>query len=362
MTTNATASEGVNFISLRSPKQESCGFFECAHDERLLYAGLRAGMALPHECATGTCGSCKAKVVRGEVVTAWPEAPGMKFVKPANGEILLCQSYARSDCDVLVRSAPQIDVDAAILPEYFRGRVRRSGMLRHDVLIMEVTLDRPMRFVAGQFALFAADGVEGFRGYSMVNRGGTADTLELIVKRKPGGGLTEFLFGQDRAGLEINVFGPLGHATFSSAEQPSGDLVLAAGGTGIAGLMSVLAEASASGFLERRRAVVHFGVRTLSDLFFLDRFTALCRMHPDSLRAVIAISEEDVPPAHVAAYPQLRFHRGMLHEVLGACDFSEFVNVTAYAAGPVPAVEAVTSVLLLKHRVSASRIRFDRFG
>ena len=31
--------------------------FECGSGETLLYAGLRNGLALPYECATGTCGS-----------------------------------------------------------------------------------------------------------------------------------------------------------------------------------------------------------------------------------------------------------------------------------------------------------------
>lgn len=352
----------MNFIALQTPKKENAGIFECAPEERLLYAGLRAGIALPHECATGTCGSCKAKVIYGDVETAWPGAPGLRFVKRGTGEILLCQSYARSDCGIVVPPGPKLDMDTATLPGYHHGRVCGTGMLTEDVLIMQVALDRPMHFKAGQFALLAARGVEGFRAYSMVNEAGHASTLELIVKRKPGGKLTELLFSRDRTDLEFDVLGPIGRATFDSSIQGTGDLICAAGGTGIAGIMSVLAEASASGYLERHRAVVYFGVRTGADLFFLDRFAKLCRRHPNALRVVIAISEEDVASAHVAANPSLKFQRGLVHEVLADGDLSEFVNITAYAAGPVPAVEAVTSVLLKKHRVPANQIRFDRFG
>lgn len=351
----------AKYVTLQSPKQEPIGVFECAPGERLLYAGLRAGFALPHECATGTCGTCKAKVVSGEVELAWPQAPGLKFLKPGGTEVLLCQTYARSDCSFAVRPGPEVDVDAPNLPASYRGRVSGSGMLTHDVLIIEVALDRPMHFVAGQFALFAAPGVEGFRAYSMVNRAGPTSFLELVVKRKPGGTLTDLLFAQNLGGLQFDVMGPLGRATFN-AQADSGDLVLAAGGTGIAGLMSVLADASGSGHLESHRAAVFFGVRTATDLFFLDRFAALRRRHPDTLRVVIATSEEDVPEAVAAAYPLLQFERGFVHEALADRDFSEFANVTAYAAGPVPAVEALTSVLITRHRLPPTRIRFDRFG
>ena len=41
--------------------------FEAAAGTRMLYAGLAAGIALPYECGTGTCGTCKAKIMTGDV-------------------------------------------------------------------------------------------------------------------------------------------------------------------------------------------------------------------------------------------------------------------------------------------------------
>ena len=40
---------------------------DCGEDEILLQAGLRNGVALPYECSTGTCGSCKALAKPGTV-------------------------------------------------------------------------------------------------------------------------------------------------------------------------------------------------------------------------------------------------------------------------------------------------------
>ena len=39
--------------------------FTCGAGDTLLYAGLRQGLSLPYECATGTCGSCRARVMSG---------------------------------------------------------------------------------------------------------------------------------------------------------------------------------------------------------------------------------------------------------------------------------------------------------
>ena len=68
--------------------------FDALPGERILYAGLRAGVDLPYECATGTCGTCKAKLVSGRVTDRWPAAPGKKHVKPQANEFLMCQCAA----------------------------------------------------------------------------------------------------------------------------------------------------------------------------------------------------------------------------------------------------------------------------
>jgi toluene monooxygenase electron transfer component len=55
--------------------------FECHPGEKILHAGLRSGLELPYECATGTCGSCKARLVSGRPVSEWPDAPGGRYLK-----------------------------------------------------------------------------------------------------------------------------------------------------------------------------------------------------------------------------------------------------------------------------------------
>ena len=61
--------------------------FECRTGERILYAGLRMGLALPYECATGTCGTCKARVREPATIKdLWPEAPGNSYLQRERGE------------------------------------------------------------------------------------------------------------------------------------------------------------------------------------------------------------------------------------------------------------------------------------
>ena len=39
---------------------------EAGAGEKILHAGLMRGIALPYECASGTCGTCKTRLLEGE--------------------------------------------------------------------------------------------------------------------------------------------------------------------------------------------------------------------------------------------------------------------------------------------------------
>ena len=47
--------------------------YPCAADDTLLRAGLRAGLGLPYECNSGSCGTCKVELVQGEIHSLRPD-------------------------------------------------------------------------------------------------------------------------------------------------------------------------------------------------------------------------------------------------------------------------------------------------
>src|ERR1043165_9316530 len=89
-------------ITVQSKSGETA--FDCGDRETILHAGLRQGLTLPYECATGTCGTCRARVMSGDVDVHWEEAPGAAKLKRDKGDILMCQTRARSDCVLRVPS------------------------------------------------------------------------------------------------------------------------------------------------------------------------------------------------------------------------------------------------------------------
>ena len=334
--------------------------FDTAPGETILDAGLRSAIALPYECGSGTCGTCRAKLVGGVVDDRWPEAPGRKLLKVDTGELLMCQAVARTDCalEIPVRVEPM--AEGACVPAAQTGVVRDWTALTHDVVQFDLDLDRPLTFEAGQFVLLGVDGIAGRRAYSMVNYERPAPRLRFVIKKKPGGRVSEWLFAPGAEGARLTVFGPLGGAIFT----PDLDrhLLCVAGGSGIAGLMSILDRASGAGHFERRRGHVYFGVRSERDLFFADGLSALRRRSPGALEITVALSESEVSEELRAAHPDLAFDTGFVHEV-AARHMNEWVeDVRAYVAGPPPMVDAMIRLLLREARLSPRDIRYDKFS
>jgi toluene monooxygenase electron transfer component len=331
--------------------------FDARTRESVLYAGLRAGIDLPYECATGTCGTCKAKLISGRLHDGWREAPGRKYVKPEQHEFLMCQCAAEGDVMLEVSKFVYAMEPGACTPDACTGIVRAPRRLAHDVMAFGVELEQPRDFDAGQFVLLAPAGLPAYRAYSMCNfeRGGRQ--LDFVVKRKPDGGFSEWLFGADREGERLETFGPLGKATFDPALAKN--LLCIAGGSGIAGMMSILSRAARERYFDRYRGWVFFGVRMMRDAFFLRELSAFKRQE---LEITVALSDEDVPASARSEWPELGFARGPVHEVAKRMMAGKYQEVRAYVAGPPPAVDAAIRVLLLEAKLTTDNIRYDKFS
>lgn len=335
--------------------------FECDPAEKILHAGLRRGVELPYECGTGTCGTCKARLVRGRAESEWPEAPGTRYLKGA-AELLMCQSLAHEDCALEVNVPLKAREAGVPSPRALGGVVRDLRRLTHDVVAFDVALDEPLDFAAGQFALLAVPGIAGARAYSMVNFEGGAGRLAFVVKKKPGGAVSEWLFGDAIAVADtrVGLFAPMGHATFQPGLERH--LLCVAGGSGIAGMMSILSLACAAGHFAGWDGHVFFGVRTARDAFFLDDLEALRARYPERLSVTVALSDEDVPAALPTGHPGLSFARGFVHAVAGERMQGRFAALRAYVAGPPPMVDASLRLLLREARLPPADIRYDKFS
>lgn len=345
-----------HIIEMRSPEQ---GYsFASAPGERLLHAGLRAGVPVPYGCATGTCGDCRARVVSGNVELLWPEAPGVRALREP-GEILLCQSVAHGGCVIEAKSDPH--THARALPQSFNAVLARVVPNEDGLTWVELELDRPMRFLAGQFVLVAVPGVAGYRAYSPAHDGQDVSRLSLVVRNKDGGALSPLLCSPDSVGSNVQVFGPLGAAHVRPDED--GDLAVVVGGSGAAVALSILDWAVASGHLEWHRLDLVCGLRTSRCPEVIDRLAAAAARFADSLRIVVALSDEDsAGVALPGTGANLQFESGMAHEVAARCLEGVWKDRAVFVAGPPPMVQSTLRMLITKARLNPTGIRYDSFS
>ncbi len=331
--------------------------FDCGGGEAVLYAGLRQGIGLPFECATGTCGTCRARVIAGDVEVKWKEAPGGARLKPDKGDILMCQTRARSDC--VLRVPAMLTVVDTARPSLRRGIIQGLRRLTKDVAHFDLHLSSPMSFEAGQFVVMEVAGISGGRAYSMVNFALDCERVGLVIKRKPGGRFGDWLFEQFRHDAEVDVFGPLGRAVFRPEEGRN--ILCVAGGSGIAGMMAILDHALQEDYFRRHTGALYFGVRTLPDAFYLERLSAYVAASHGNLDVALAVSDEKAPTPRHAEFPELRLQSGMVHEVAERELALRDRDVLGYVAGPPLMVESTIRTLVTAG-LSAKDIRYDKFS
>jgi toluene monooxygenase electron transfer component len=351
---------GRSSMLIRAKTKTGAVEFNVEPGESILYAGLRSGVPLPYECATGTCGTCKGRGGAGDVQVAWPQAPGASYIKAERGDFLMCQATASAACDIEIPAAVDPARSPVHRPVHGRGRIVRIERLTHDVMAIHVDIGRVISFQAGQFLVMRTAGIEGYRAYSMVNFAPATSTLEFVIKRKPGGKFCDWLFEGARAGAEFDWFGPLGKATFEPAEQRS--ILAIAGGSGIASIMSILALGHQSMHFDHFDATIFFGVRGNQDVFYAERLNDCAAAFNGRVRVVVALSHEAAGDELKRNHPAIEFASGFVHEVAGREMAGKMAGRVAYLAGPPPMVDAAIRMLILQGRLPAADVRYDKFG
>ena len=160
----------------------------------VLEAALAAGLNLPHSCKSGHCGSCRARLVAGEI--RYDNAPPARSHERGGRRAATCCCARRaplSDLTVEARLIASVaDVEIKTLP----CRIARLQALAPDV--MQVWLRLPsverLPFHAGQYLDVLLEGGRR-RSFSIASPPHDSELLELHVRRVSGGGFTERLFG-----------------------------------------------------------------------------------------------------------------------------------------------------------------------
>ncbi|CAM5457780.1 Toluene-4-monooxygenase electron transfer component OS=Afipia felis OX=1035 GN=tmoF PE=4 SV=1 [Afipia felis] len=330
--------------------------FPVAAGERLLFAGLRAGVELPYECASGSCGSCRATVVEGQLSALWPDAPGNAKLR-RQGTILMCQTTCRES---VVLSIQARQPASPFKPSYLPGRLTGWTPLTPEISEFRVRLDAPMPYAAGQFCMLEFEDINGPRAYSMTSAP-RADQHELnfLIRNNPSGAVSSRLFSGGGE-HDVRVFGPLGRATFESQEDRP--FVAIAGGSGIAGILSIIDEAAANGHFAKHKCHVVFGLRDIESSYLLDHLSSAIKASNGGLAVTVGFSDAGKASCELSAHHALLSAKGFAHDVAKPVISQAPASSLFYIAGPPVMVDATMRMLVIENKISPKDIRYDRFG
>ena len=324
---------------------------EVEEGETVLDAAFRQGISLMHGCKEGQCGSCKSKLIDGDTELMKYSTFALPDYESETGHVLLCRLHAFSDINVELLNYDEDLLSRSIAVKQFDGRVTRVSALTHDIRLLEIDIDKPLRFWAGQYVDLALPGKGIVRAFSMANAPGSDTALRFIIKKYPNGAFSALLDDDGlKPGDALTAKGPYG--TCFRRENRPGPMLLIGGGSGMSPLWSILADHIASG--EQRPIRFFYGARTRADLFYLSELNGYAETIPD-FKFIPALSHAD--PAD-----DWQGERGFVHEVVQRHLREEKLAGTldAYACGPTPMIDAMLPVLQA-NGVEPHHIYFDKF-
>ena len=289
----------------------------------ILDAALADGIAYPHGCRSGRCGACKSRLVSGAADLFDASRFALSDEEKAKGLFLACRATPTTDAIIIWLGG---DEDTLSHPRRrLNCRVTAIGDATHDIKCIRLAVDESNRlaFTAGQYARLTFPGVPT-RDYSMAS-GSSERELEFHIRRVPGGAATQYVHTRLKLGDPVLVEGPFGSSHLR--EQHTGPILCIAGGSGLAPIKSIVETAIACGM--RQPIHVYFGARSDRDLYLIDVFEDLAKVHP-RLRFTPVLSEASF---------RTGLRTGFVTDAV-ARDLHDFSGWKAYVAGPPAMVEA----------------------
>ena len=158
---------------------------EVEEGETVLNAAFRQGIALMHGCKEGQCGSCKSRLISGDIELLKYSTFALPDYERETDHILLCKTHAYSDLEVELLNFDEDLLARAIAVKEFEARLTKVTALTHDIRVLEVDLDKPLKFWAGQYVDLTIVGAGVTRAFSMANAPAEGTHLSFIIKSIP---------------------------------------------------------------------------------------------------------------------------------------------------------------------------------
>jgi len=298
--------------------QPSGNAFEVPEGDTILAAALNEGFHLPYGCRNGACGSCKGKILAGEIDYGKYQHGALSDDERAAGYALFCQARPLTDLTIESREIGAVkDIVVKKLP----CRVHKLERVADDVVILWLKLpaNERLQFLAGQYIEFILkDGSR--RSFSMANAPHDDEFLQLHIRHVPGGAFTDHVFKTMKERDILRFEGPLGSFFLHESEKP---IVFVASGTGFAPVKAIIESAFKHEI--GRPMTLYWGARRPKDLY-LDALARQWAAEYPALFEYIPVISDALPE------DQWTGRTGFVHRAVMA-DMPDLSEIQVYACG-----------------------------
>ena len=333
---------------MRKVKVQPSGHeFDVAEGESVLGAALRQQFVLPYGCRNGACGSCKGRIVEGQVDYGVYQKKALTDDERAQGKALFCQARPLSDLVIEARTIGAAkDIQVKTLPCRIQKMERRADDVM--VLYLKLPANERLQFLAGQYIEFLLkDGSR--RSFSMANAPHDDEFIQLHVRHVPGGQFTDHVFGRMKEREILRFEGPLG--TFFLREDSAKPIVFVASGTGFAPIKSIIEQALYKG--NPRPMVLYWGARRPKDLYMNELSLRWAIEHAGQFRYIPVVSD-------ALADDQWSGRSGFVHRAVME-DFPDLSAHQVYACGVPVMVDAARRDFTQQCRLPEDEFFADSF-
>jgi CDP-4-dehydro-6-deoxyglucose reductase len=234
--------------------------FTAGADDTVLAAALREGFVLPYGCRNGACGSCKGRLLAGEIDYGTYQDSALSDEERGRGLALFCQAKPLTDLEIECREVNAAkDIPIRKMP----CRVERMERAAPDVMVVHLRLpqNERLQYLPGQYLdIVMKDGQR--RSFSMANAPHSDDLLELHI-RDYGGVFSQHAFQRMKPRDILRFEGPFG--SFFLREDSAKPVILLASGTGFAPIKAIVEQTFHIG--TGRSFQLYWGGRKRSDLY-----------------------------------------------------------------------------------------------
>ncbi|ENA3446230.1 CDP-6-deoxy-delta-3,4-glucoseen reductase [Yersinia enterocolitica] len=310
--------------------------FNADESVTILDAALQNDINIEYSCKDGTCGTCKAKLISGEIEQG--ENTSLTNEDVANGIILTCCAKAKSDIEINVNFYPEL---SHIKKKTYPCKLDDIQFIGLEIAILKLRLPptAKIEYLPGQYIDLIINGQR--RSYSIANA--PDGKIELHVRKVPNGLFSNIIFNELKLQQLLRIEGPQGTFFVRKNQRP---LIFLAGGTGFAPVKAMVEELIKNS--DPRPIHIYWGMPE-AKLFYSEIAQKWVTEYPN-IRYVPVVSGAD---------NSWQGKTGFVHQTV-IDDFPELCSYSVYACGSLAMISAAHQAFIA-HGLAEDQFFSDAF-